>query len=176
MGRIFSVVGIGMYLMIAANVFAGENEIKLDAGATRDALSITKKQSQVRETDNSLSKVDKDEYTCSQSHYPGDAIGSEIKGENTGAKIALFDEITRTQVGNFSFTGGLWFFDGGKGTDVEEGTRVLDFSFGNYHSNSSENLNICSYGKYFILSSSDRRFRIHFPSLAFAATIFEIKK
>ncbi len=114
-------------------------------------------------------------YSCDTTRHPGDAIGSEIKGESTGAEIALYDETTRSQVGSFAFTGGLWFFDGGQSTEVAEGTHVVSFSFGDYHPGASANLSLCSSGRYFILSSEGRRFRISFPSLGFAALIMEIK-
>lgn len=115
------------------------------------------------------------EYSCTQSTHPSDAVGSEITGTGTGAEITLFDEGTRSRVGEFSFTGGLWFFNGGESTEVESGTRVLAFSFGDYHSGGSTNSKLCASGRYFILSSAGRRFRIYFPSAAFAAFILEIK-
>jgi hypothetical protein len=114
-------------------------------------------------------------YSCHQDSQPPDAIGTKIEGEGTGAIIGLYDENTRSRVGSFSFNGGLWFFDGGKSTEVEAGTRVLDFSFGDYHPGGPMTLSICASGKYFILSSEGRRFRIHFPSVTFAAFILEIK-
>jgi len=52
-------------------------------------------------------------YRCTETSHPGDEIGSAITGENTGFEVALFDEDTRSQVGKFVFTGGLWFFEGG---------------------------------------------------------------
>lgn len=115
------------------------------------------------------------DYSCDQSKHPGDAIGSEITGEGTGAEISLFDETTRSQVGKFTFLGGLWFFDGGTSTEVQEGTTVKSFSFAGYNSSNAADLKICASGKYFVLSSQGRRFRIYFPSLAFAAYIMDIK-
>ena len=112
------------------------------------------------------------DYSCNKVAQPPDAIGSELQGE---FDVALYDEQTRSQVGKFTFDGGLWFFDGGQVTDVQEGTRVLDFSFGDYHPSGSANLKLCASGKYFILSSENRRFRIQFPSNGPSAFVWEIK-
>jgi hypothetical protein len=115
------------------------------------------------------------DYSCDQSKHPSDAIGSSITGENSGVEIGLFDETTQSQVGKFTFVGGLWLFDGGTSAEVQEGTTVKSFSFGDYNSSNAADLKICASGKYFVLSSQGRRFRIFFPSLAFAAYVTEIK-
>ena len=114
-------------------------------------------------------------YSCTNSVHASDAIGSEITGEGTGAEITLYDENTRSEVGKFTFLGGLWFFNGGESTEVQAGTRVLDFSLGNYHQSGTASLSLCASGKYFILTSDGRHFRIGFPSAAFAAFIMEIE-
>jgi hypothetical protein len=113
------------------------------------------------------------DYSCNKSALPHDAIVSGLRGEEF--EVGLYDEHTRSQVGKFTFTGALWFFDGGHTTIVQEGTRVLDFSFGNYHPGGTANLKLCASDKYFILPSENRRFRLEFPSNGPAAFITEIK-
>jgi hypothetical protein len=111
--------------------------------------------------------------SCLQNTHPPDAIGSAVDGD--GVVIELFDRGTRARVGNFTFTGSLWFFDGGRSTEVKEGTTVQNLSFREYHPASSENLKICASGGTFVLFTSSRRFKIDFPSPAFAAFAEEIK-
>jgi hypothetical protein len=91
-----------------------------------------------------------------------------------GAEIGLFDETTGSRVGTFKLDGSLWFFDGGKSTEVGKDTRLQDFSFHDYHPD-PKTLKLCASGKYFILSSGVRRFRILFPDATFAAFIVEIR-
>ena len=111
------------------------------------------------------------QYNCSKSTHRN-ALGSAVEG--MGAEIGLFDETTRSRIGTFKLDGSLWFFDGGKSTEVGKDTYLQDFSFRNYHPD-PKTLKLCSSGKYFILSTGSRRFRILFPSPTFAAFILEIK-
>ena len=100
-------------------------------------------------------------------------LGSAVEGN--GATISLFDSKTRSRVGEFKLFGELWFLNGGKTTEVGDGTRVEDFSFGSYNHPGKNNLQIRAVGDHFVLSSKARRYKISFPSMGFSAFVKEIK-